>query len=829
MQLYLRGGGFRARPVFHKPFPKPCVVCCVNLRTLTREPGFAAVTILTVALGVGANTAIFSLVNGVLLRPLPYAEPDRLVALREVVPAIADKYPTMPVSARHFTEWRARTRSFERLSATRPRSAALTGVGEPEQIDTALVSADMFSTLGVQPALGRAFATGEDSAGHDQVVVLADSLWRRRFAADPSVLGRRVEIDGRPYTVIGVLPRWVRFPSPRVIETRQADVSRPEVFLPLVFTASELSQTMGNFNYSVLARLRRGVTVESARAELNAVAVQLVELSGQKMRLGAAVFSLHESIVGKTRLALWVLLGAVGSLLLVACVNLANLLLARAERRLRDSAVRIALGASAGRLARRALGESLTLAALGGALGVALAWAGVTALVASAPPDIPRLDEVDVDGWALLFALGVTMATGILFGLAPAWRAAHADPQEALKSGSKAMMGAGAGARLRSTLVAAEVGLSALLLATAALLMTSFDRLMRTEKGFRAPTVLAGDVQIPMERYKTREQRDAFHQRLLARLAAQPGVAAAAITTALPLTGETWLDMVYAPGDPRPDFERPMMNIRFVSADYFRTMGVPLIAGRTMSDADRERRVAVLSEKAAQTVWPGQNPLGREFMENGQTRVVIGLAGDVLTEPGQPPVAIVYRPSWEWAPSRFHLVTRAAADPLSIAGAIRAAVRAADPDVPAPELKSIEVVLAETLAQRRFQTMLTAAFAGTALLLAALGVYGVVSYTVSRRRNEMGLRMALGARPGNLYALVIGRAMRPVAVGLALGIAAALAAGRVVGSLLYGVSPRDPATLAAVTAVLLAVALAASAIPARRAAALAPVEALREE
>ena len=798
-------------------------------RILRQEPGFAALTILTVALGVGANTAIFSIVNGVLLRPLPYGEPDRLVALREVVPAIAQTYPTLPVSARHFTEWRQRASSFDRLSAIDTRSAALTGVGEPEQLDIARVSADLFDTLGVQPALGRTFANGEDQAGHDRVVVISDSLWHRRFGGSRAILGKLIQLDSQSYTVIGVLPPWFRFPSARVLEVGQVSASKPELFRPLVFDDDEMKELMGNFNYTVIARLKRGEAADRSLAELNVIAAQLVKMSGEKMELRASVIPMRDSIVGKSRRGLWVLLAAVGAVLLIGCVNLANLLLARSERRARDVAIRATMGASGGQLMRRALAETVFLAVIGGALGVALASAGLSVLVKSAPADIPRLDEVRLDFWVLAFALAITTATGLLFGLAPAWRAMRADPQDALRSGGRAMSGGVSDARLRGSLVTAEIALSVVLLVTAGLLMSSFARLIGTDKGFRAATVLAGQVQIPAEKYKEKDQRNAFHERVLDRLRAQPGVLSAAVVTALPLTGETWVDMAALPGDTRPELERPMVNVRFASADYFRTMGIPLQAGRTFSDNDRKRNVAVVSERVARALWPGQNVVGRPFVMNGEKREVIGVVGDVLAEPHKPAVSIVYRPYWEWAPSGVELVARAAGDPRSIASAMRTVIRSVDADVPLPELRTMQEVLAESLAQRRFQMLLILAFAGTALLLAALGIYGVVSYSVTRRRSEMGVRMALGAAAPDLCAMVIRQAMIPVAIGLLAGLATALAIGRVLASLLFEIGPRDPIIITTVTGLLLAIALVASFVPARRAASASPLEALRCE
>lgn len=800
-----------------------------SARTLLREPGFAAVAILTVALGVGANTAIFSIVNGVLLRPLPYADPTRLVVLREVVPAIAQTYPTFPVSARHFTEWRQRTASFEHISAVDTGTATLTGAGEPEQLDVARVSADLFDTLGVKPALGRAFVQGEDQAGHNAVAVISDALWRRRFHADPSVLGKTILLDSRPNTIIGVLPAWFRFPSARVLEVGQVSSLKPEAFRPLVFGANEMKQLMGNFNYTVIARLKPGMPLDRPEAELNVIASQLVKMSQAKTELRAVVFPMRDSIVGKSRQGLLLLLAAVGAVLLIGCVNLANLMLARSERRAREAAVRAALGASGGRLVRQALAETLLLALAGGALGVALAAAALGALIRSAPVDIPRLDEVHLDIPVMLFALAVTAATGLLFGLAPAWRAGRADPQDALRAGGRGLSGGLGAARLRGSLIAAEVALSVVLLVTAGLLMSSFAGLMRSDKGFRAPTVLTGEVQIPSLQYPQEEQRNAFHQRVLERLAGQPGVVSAAIVTALPLTGEAWIDMASAFGDSRPEWQRPMVNVRFASADYFRTMGIPLMAGRTFGDNDRKRNVAIISERVANTLWPGQNAVGRQFISNEITREVIGVVGDVRAEPHKPVVSIVYRPYWDWAPSRVELVARAAGDPLSIAGAVREALRTVDADVPVPQFHTMQEVLAESLAQRRFQMLLISAFAGTALLLAALGIYGVVAYSVTRRRSEMGIRMALGAQARDLYGMVVGQAMRPVLLGLALGIAGALAAGRVLASLLYEIGPRNPVVMLLVAVVLVAVALGACFLPARRAAGASPLEAIRYE
>jgi putative ABC transport system permease protein len=799
-----------------------------SLRALGREPGFAAAAILTVALGVGANTAIFSIVNGVLLRPLPFAAPDRLIALREVVPALAATYPTLPVSARHFVEWRARTSSFERLSAMDPTTATLTDDAQPEQLDAVRVSADIFRTLGVQAALGRTFLDGEDQEGHSGVAVLADSLWRRRFHADPHIVGRTIHLDSRAVMVVGVMPAWFQFPNLMTMETGKGATTRPELFIPAVFRKDELATLMGMFNYNVVARLKPGVPVERARAELDVIAGQLVKLSGEKLELRAGAAPLLDSMTGKSRRGLLVLLGAVGSVLLIVCVNLANLMLARAERQGRDAAIRTALGASPGRLMRQALTQALVIALLGGALGVGVAWAGLGALIASAPADIPRLEEVHLDLRVLLFALGITTLAGLLFGLAPAWHAARTDPQSALKSSGRSSTSGSGGLRLRSALVAAEVGLSGVLLVTGALLMTSFLRIMRSEKGFRAPAVLAAQIQIPRAKYAEDAQSNQFYRRLLERLSGEPGVLSAGIGTQLPLQGETWIDNVSLPGDARPTWQQTTTNVRFISPDYLRTMGIPLRQGRPFNDNDPTTSV-IVSETLARLLWHGQDPVGRQLMDGEQKREVIGVAGDVRAEPHKPAVATLYRPYWDWSPRKVMLVARAAGDPRSIVGAMRAAVRSVDPEVPLAEVRTMQEVLEQSVAERRFQMLLAAVFAATALLLTSLGIYGVVSYSVARRTNEMGIRLALGAQPHDVYGLVLRQAMTPVVAGLAVGLAGAVAAGTLLAGLLYEVRPNDPATIGAVALVLAAVGLAASFTPARRALRADPIAALRQE
>ncbi len=801
------------------------------IRGMHQHPGFSIVVILTLGLGIGANTAIFSIVNGVLLRPLAYHEPDRLVTLREVLPAMAQSYPTLPVCARHFMEWHQRCRSFEQLSLVDPGLLTLTGVGDPIQIEAARVSANLFETLGVPLQIGRSFAEGEDQNGRDQVAILSHALWRQRFNADPSIVGKRIILESRALTVIGVLPVAFRFPAANVFEVgSQMTTRQPEVFVPKVFGPDDIGELMGRFNYGVIGRLKIGVSRDQALAELNLIAVQLVKMSGETMELRASVSPLRDTIVGKSRRALWVLLGAVGAVLLIVCVNLANLMLARAERRDHESAIRRALGASQLCILRSSLAESLLLALGGGMLGLALASASLNTLIHLAPKDLPRIDEVGLDFRVLLFAFLVTAATGVFFGLAPAWRAAQADPQNSLKCGGRAAAGNLGGTRLRHILIGAETGLSSLLLIAAALFATSFIRLMQTDPGFKAPTVLTTRLTIPLAKYNETEQRIRFFERLTSQLNSTPGILSAATATALPLQGETWVDSAFVPGDPHPPHQRPSANVRFVSPGFFSTMGIPLLSGRTFNELDRKRKVAIISDCLAQTLWPGENPIGRQFARGDDERFeVVGLAGNVRAEAHRPPVAMVYRPNWDWPSMQVMLAVRSAGDPRSVAGAIRLAIHQLDAEVPIPPMQTMREILAESAAQRRFQMLLISAFAATALFLAGLGIYGVMTYAVERRTGELGIRLALGASPSRLLGMVIRQGMSPVGLGIAAGIACAIALGKIIGSLLYAVSPFDPIVMLCVAISLSSAAFLACYLPARRAARVDPLVALRYE
>ena len=800
-----------------------------SLRVLLREPGFALGAILMLALGLGAVTAVFSLVNSVLLKPLSYEDPERLATIREVLPPVEHLYPTLPVNARHFVEWRKECRSFESMAVLEPSALSLTGTGEPERLDGARVSPNLFRVLGVRPAIGRDFRDEEEQDGKDNVAMLTDGLWRRRFAADPGVVGKTIVLNGRAHIVVGVLPADFRSPSSNAFGLGQSVAPRTEIFSPKVFSQEELEELVGRFNYGVIARLLPGASPKRAVAELEAVQARMEAIAGERVHERAIVTPLLDVVVGKSRRGLLVLMGAIAVVLLIVCVNLANLLLARGERRSREAAVRAALGASRVRLLRHALAEITLIATAGGVLALVVAWGGIHLLTRSAPVDIPRLDEVRLDARALGFAGALVAAAGLFFGLLPAWRISGADPQAALRSGGRGSTGSRGGVRLRSALVACEVGLSTMLLILAGLLMNSFMRLMRADKGFRAPAVLAVDVGLSGNRFKEEAAREGFYRRVFQNLDSQPGVQASAIASALPLQGETWIDNASPNATSEPGQSVPV-NVRFVSFDYFRAMGIPLRAGRSFSDNDRKRKVAIISEKLAANFWPNQNPIGRRFTRgNDQWFEVVGVVGDVRSNADKLPVSMMYRPYWDWMPLRTVLVARAAGDPHSIAGAMRAAIRQADPDVPVPRMRTMSEVLDESVATRRFQMLLAAGFAMISLLVASLGVYAVVSYSVAQRTPELGIRAALGARTGDLYRLVLRQGMAPVGVGLLAAVAGAIAFSRVLGSLLYEIDGSDPLTIAAVATLLAVVALGACLIPARRAGHVDPLTALRCE
>jgi predicted permease len=804
-------------------------------RTFAREKAFAAFAVLTLALGIGAVTTIFSVVNGVLLKPLAYKEPGRLYAAAESISKLARMYPRLPVNAAHFRSWQEQCRSCESGALLNPASFNLTDGGEPERIEGATCTWPLFRVLGVEPQLGRTFLESDDQPGADNFVVISNSFWHRRLGADPGAVGKPIRLDGEPHIVIGVLRADFRFPSGEQIGPLNQFPKRAEIFKPMGFNWARLSR-VGQFNFASLIRLRPGANPARAEAEMAAAVADAGR--DMKIKVGAHLVPLQEQITGKSRAALRLLLAGVGVVLLIVCVNLSNLMLVRANKRSRDAAIRRALGAGAGDLFRPALAESLLIALGGGALGLLLAYVGVRVLVNTAPVDIPRLDEVHVSFTTLLLAFCVSAGCGILCGLWPAIRATGVEPADALRSGSRSATEGRASQRSREWLVGLEVALSTVLLVVAALLGVSFFRITNVERGYAVDRILAADLALPNSRYQKDEQRVLFHRRALEKLETLPGVRSAGLISSLPLKAQVWGDTISKEGDTRPRAERPPALFRFVSEHYFETMGIALRQGRFPNSRDRSHKVAVVSESAARNVWPGENPIGKLLRNDPRPEwvVVIGVVADVRTESleKRPPM-MVYVPYWDgaywqgnvWGDATY--VMRTSQDPSTMANALRSAVRELDPELPLANVLTMQKILSESLGSRRSQTLLAAVFAGAALLLACLGIYGVISYGVARRTNEIGIRLALGAQALQVSMLVLRQGMRPVFGGLFVGVAAALAVGQLIGSFLFGTQARDPAAISAVVVMLLLVAAVACWAPARRASRIDPMAALRDE
>ena len=805
-------------------------------RTLARNPGFAAVAILTLALGIGANTAIFTIFNGILLHPLPYPQPGRLVSVQEVVPKFANFGPTLPANAWHFREWRKRNRTFDQLALVSSVNFTLTSAGEPERVDGARVSASLFPMLGIQAALGRTFLEEEDQPGHDRVVVISDRLWSSRFHRDPAVVGSKIVLDSVPYEVVGVLAPAARIPTDEQLFSLARASATEDIWKPFAMADDEMP-IMGDFNYGCVGRLKPGVSAAQAISDLNGIQNGISNAMAEKTELRISLTGLQEQIAGSSQASLTLLLAAAGAVLLIVVVNLANLLLARAAGRSKELAIRAAIGAGMGRLVRQMLTESLLLAAAGGVLGALAAQWSLTAVILKAPLDIPGLSFVHMDFPVLGFVALVSVASGVLFGVLPAWRMGRADPQAALVSGGRGTTDRGGG-RVRSLLIAAEVALSSVCLVAGGLLLHSFVRLLHVDTGFQAGHAMALELGLPGQRYPGMEARGRFVHALVDRVESLPGVVAAGISNRGPLSGVGSNLGIAVEGVELPGLDLPTVDYRCVSPDFFRAIGIPLMAGRGIAEQDRGRRVGLISARTAQRLWPGQNPIGRRFQLGGGDRFVpdpdawvsiVGVVGDVRYTLSKTPNLTVYLPYWQRDRADFSLVVRTAMDPLGIAPALHSAIRALDRELVVPQPTTLEDVVDASVRQRRFQMSLMLGFALAALLLAGIGVYGVVSQSVTQRTKEIGIRLALGAPRPHLWMTIARHGLTPVIAGLVAGMGGALVATRFLGGLLFGVAATDPATYGAVIGVLLLAGLLACWIPARRATRIDPLEALRQE
>jgi putative ABC transport system permease protein len=801
-------------------------------RTIRRSPGFAIIAVLALALGIGANSAIFSIVNAVVLKPLPYEQPQRLVQVWMRFTGIGIPKDQNWVSAPEFQDLQ-QNGSLAYIAAIDQNNYNVNINAQPERVLGAAVSVSFFPMLGVQPKLGRAFLPEEGQPGKEHVVLLGDGLWRRRFGADPNVTGRSVAINGQSYQIIGVLPRGFELPR----ET--------ELWTPLVFSNRDLSpDSRGNHGLLVIGRIKSGLNLEQARADMQAVSQRIIEQHKDypysQFNFTVLLVPLLEQQVGDIKLALWVVMGMVGLVLLIACSNVANLLLVRASAREREIAVRQALGVRRWRLVRQLLTESAILGLLGGLAGLAVGYVTLPLLIALAGTSFPRVAEAQMDLPVLGFTVLISLATGILFGLAPALHAFRHVTYDALKEGSH---GGTAGARsqkLRSGLVIAEVGLSLMALAGAGLLVRSFLRLQQVDAGFRPEGVLTMSIALPEQKYARPEQARAFYRELLDRVRAFPGVDTAGAITGLPLTGIGWsgtatIDtQAVSPRDANPEVDQ-----RPVTPGYFEAMGVQLVRGRYFTDADNEtaQPVAIVDETLANRYWPNEDPIGKRIHSGGNKSrnpwcTIVGVVRHVRYRTLEAPSRSEFY--WPYAQTPFplgslSLVIHTAREPLSLSVEVQRQVLALDPDQPVYRIRTMHQVLQASVARRRLSMLLLAIFAAMALVLAGVGLYGVMSYSVAQRSHEMGIRMALGAQTINVIRLVLRQGLFLCAMGVMAGFAASLVFARFMASLLYDTQSVDPVTFIAVAALLMMVALLACWVPAYRAARVDPVNVLRQE
>src|SRR5262245_48514820 len=801
-------------------------------RMLLRSPGFTLIAVITLALRIGANTAIFSLVNSILLRQLPFRQPEQLVWVESLRPDSGKR----PFNLPDFIDYRDQNQSLAGIAAFTNWSASLTDHGDPERLQGMRISANAFQLLGVEAVLGRALAPEDDTPGQHRVVVVGYELWQRRFGADPQLPGQTLTLNGASYTVVGVLPPQFSFPY-----------GEAELAVPLAPDADPWRGVRNSTNFlRALARLKPGITREQAEADLTAVAERLRRQYPvhNRQKLGVTLSPLHQEVVGDFRLAFWVLLGAVGVVLLITCVNLANLALLRAAGRRREMAIRSALGATRRSLIQQLATESMLLALLSGVAGLLLAFYSIPLLLALSPASLPRTAEVGIDFRVLGFTLALSLLAGVIFGLAPAWQATRVSLNEELKENGRSSADGARQSRARGLLVITEIALSLVLLVGAGLLVKSFLRLQAVSPGFKTENALAVRLSLPKAHYSNRAALTAFYEKLRPRLESLPGVETVGVVSALPLSPVFYSIPFTIEGRATTPDEVERADYRVVSAGYFRAMKIPLIAGREFNERDTAETspVTLISQNLARRHWPNSSPLGAHLRINDNNQgprpvEIVGVVGDVkhlsLDGEAAPPIYLPIHQTHEdgvvWLTDNQYWLLRTAVDPLTLQAAVRREIQAVDREAPASNIRTMEQYLAASVAPRRFNLWLLTVFAGAALALAATGLYGVISYGVAQRRHEIGIRMALGARASDVLKLVIGQGMALAIIGVALGLVAALALTRLMESLLFSVSATDPLTFMGIAVLLVFVALLACFVPARRAAKVNPIIALSDE
>ncbi len=796
-----------------------------GIRGLIKTPGFTLPAIVILGLGIGVNTAVFTMVNAVMLRPLPFQESDRLMRLWHTPPPLFAGQQVFPLSPANFLDWQEQSRSFESMAIYGNRPRTLTGQGEPDALLTARASAAMLPILRMQPIIGRTFTADEDRAGGERTVILSEGTWRNRFGAQPSVLGQKIMLDGEPHTVVGVAPQATAF------------VSRVQLWVPLAWSDEDRA-TRENHNYLAIARLAPGVSVEQAQADLTTISRRLEQQYPEANKdWGARVLPLHEDLVGDVRPSLLVLLGAVGLVLLIACANLANLLLVRTHGRAKEIAVRTALGASRARVMQQLAVEGLLLGVCGGLAGLLTGVYGVRVLVALFGTQLPRVADVTVDGSVLVFTLAVSILTGLTAAAAPAWQFTKRDANSVLKQGAERGSSSGGDGRVRQLLVVSEVALALMLLVGAGLLVRSMAGLRALDPGFDPRSMLTATIDVPEAKYPTIVDRVRFFDRVLQNVRALPGVVSASSVDTLPLQGGSSQPVAVEGMPIVQQSEQPVVAVRISAPGYFNTADIPFVNGRDFGEQDGEPNrplVAIVSEQTAARFWPGRSPIGQHItlgLMSNEPREVVGVVGEVRVEQldGREPEPTIYLPTVQLGFSNTTLVIRTAVPPNNLTRAVIGAVRAVDAEQPVLDIMTMDAVVEESLGQRRFAMWLLAGFAGLALLLASIGIYSVLAFAVRQRVREIGIRMALGAPSTVVVRMVMLEGLKPTVTGVVLGLLLAAALGRVLTTLLYGVTEHDPGTLGAVAVVVILVGVAATLLPAYRATRVDPVRTLRSE